>query len=51
MYHQKGKSKDQEPLLKIYCSCFPLSRHYVDEEDAFCEVEMSIPTDSLDKYR
>ena len=33
---QQSKKCDQEPSLKIYCSCLPLSNQYVDKENAVC---------------
>ena len=45
---QQSKKCDQEPLLKINCSCLPLSKHYVDKDNAVCRVEASIPTGPLD---
>ena len=45
---QQSKKCDQEPLLKINCSCLPLSKYYVDKDNAVCRVEASIPTGPLD---
>ena len=48
---QQSQKCDQESLLKTYCSCLPLSKKYVDKENAVCGVEASILTGPLNKYR
>ena len=45
---QQSKKCDQQSLLKINCSCLPLSKHYVDKDNAVCRVEASILTGPLD---
>ena len=39
------------PGFKIYWACLLLSKLYADKEDVVCEIEVSIPTAPLDKYR